>query len=389
MTISAASPFEIYTIVDDNAPLDFPYPFEFTDEIEVRQNGVLLNYGTHYTVTGMGAPAGGQINPVAALVGSQWTAQRLTRLQQGSVTSDPIAGLALDRLTKMAQDVRVDADRAVKFHFEDETASNELPPLVAGKAIIVNDTADGLILGDVAAGIEETVAELQNDLNQEIADRIAAIAAETAARIAQDNVLMALITGGGSSPAAVRAYLSLDQVNNTTDANKPISTAVATALAGKLATSGVAADSAKLNNQLPAFYLALANMTGTLLDANLHQRLQFFSTQPAAGNDANQALGSGTYHITNAGTNIPTADWYFIRVIDFNTGSRQIVQEAVALFGTAADTKTYRRHNNSGVWGAWYKCVTSQAEADAQYAQWFIQAGDPGAVGAGAIWVTS
>lgn len=63
--------------------------------------------------------------------------------------------------------------------------------------------------------------------------------------------------------------VGLGSVDNTSDTNKPISTATATALAGKLATTATAADSSKLGGQLPSYYATAAQVgdIGSALDA--------------------------------------------------------------------------------------------------------------------------
>jgi hypothetical protein len=235
MTLSADIAFEEYTIVDDNAPLEFPHMWEFNDEIVVFENGVLLDLGADYSLTGAGAPGGGQINPVAALVGARWTAYRFTRLAQITVPSDASVGFALDRLTRMAQDNSRDLARSLKI--DDETVLDIPSPILPGKALIGNATGTGFEYGGTTdadfAAMEAQIAGVAADLaaeavtrgdadgtlgNQITAEAIArdaAIAAEAAARIAQDDVLMGLITadGGLADPSELAAYLGLDATN--------------------------------------------------------------------------------------------------------------------------------------------------------------------------------
>jgi hypothetical protein len=395
MTISADTPFEVYNIVDTNAPLNFGHPFEFNDELEVRENGVMLDIGTDYSVTGAGAPAGGSVNPVNATVSSTWTVQRISRLAQLSTPSDPVVGYALDRLTKQSQDVRVDADRSIKLHLTDSTFDTELPVAVPGMALVVNATGDGFEFQDADDAITSRVADLETGLAQETADRIDAVAAETAARIAQDNALLALITGGGSSPEDVKLFLSLDQVNNTSDVNKPVSTAQAAAIAAgdalKLGLHATADNSALLGGQNLAYVLALANATGVIPDASLPAQLRQYLATATNANTGLPTLNGWCVLLPGAGNNGPnTVNYWSILTQSFTTGSTHIRQTAWALDinQAVADSYTWEREFHGAAWTAWYHTHHTETELNNKYSQWFIQAGDPGAVGAGAIWVT-
>lgn len=71
------------------------------------------------------------------------------------------------------------------------------------------------------------------------------------------------VTSVASKTGAVtltKTDVGLSNVDNTSDASKPISTATATALAGKLDATATAADSSKLGGQSPSYYATAAQV---------------------------------------------------------------------------------------------------------------------------------
>ncbi len=72
------------------------------------------------------------------------------------------------------------------------------------------------------------------------------------------------VAGKTGAVTLAKGDVGLSNVDNTSDANKPISTATATALAGKLDATATAADSSKLGGQLPSYYATAAQ--GALAD---------------------------------------------------------------------------------------------------------------------------
>ncbi len=257
MTLSADIAFEEYVIVDANAPLNFPHPWEFNDEIVVFANDVLLDIGADYSLTGAGAPGGGSINPVAATIGARWTAYRYTRLAQTATPADAIVGLALDRATKQAQDARRDINRSLQV--DGDVTLLPIPlPIQPNKPLVGNATADGFVYGlssvdDAVDDLEAVDAALAADIAAEAATRLAqdgalsamitaesvardmAVDAEAAARIAQDNILMGLITadGGLADPSELEAYLGIDVI----EANLTAATSDITVLQAEMDTA--------------------------------------------------------------------------------------------------------------------------------------------------------
>jgi hypothetical protein len=83
-----------------------------------------------------------------------------------------------------------------------------------------------------------------------------------------NNTLVGRLSGGGSAIAAlsasdVRTFLSINNVDNTSDLSKPISTATQTALDGKLSTSGEAATVNTINGKISAGTNVTLTGTGT------------------------------------------------------------------------------------------------------------------------------
>lgn len=95
--------------------------------------------------------------------------------------------------------------------------------------------------------------QLSRRIFSEVQNRIDDVDAEEAARIEADDAIIGLITSGGtgSGADAVKEWLDLDNVDNTSDLNKPISNLTQTALNGKLSiTTGA------LNQALTSKFIA-------------------------------------------------------------------------------------------------------------------------------------
>ena len=103
---------------------------------------------------------------------------------------------------------------------------------------------------------------------------------------------------------------------------------------------------------------------GTIPDARLPARLGAVAQTIA---DWNAATSNGWYMASNA-TNAPAASEWFIGYTE-NHGAVGWCTQTVHGFSTdsSSDTKTYRREQNNGAWGAWYRLRLSQAEQSAIY----------------------
>lgn len=159
----------------------------------------------------------------------------------------------------------------------------------------------------------------------------------------------------GTPSGITKTHVGLGNVDNTSDAAKPVSTATTTALAGKAASVHT--------------HTATDINAGTLPDARLPWRVG----QYAAGvTDWNLALTNGWYMAYNV-ANAPTAGtWYIGDVVAHNN---LYVTQTVHGFTTdgSTDTVTYRRSSTDASgsisWLPWYKLLLSQAEQDLRYQQ--------------------
>lgn len=151
-----------------------------------------------------------------------------------------------------------------------------------------------------------------------------------------------------------KAAVGLGSVDNTSDANKPVSSATQTALDGKSAV-GHLHDASAINS-------------GTLADARMPARL---ATTAQLITDWNTAVNTGWYRGSGA-ANAPVASTWFIG--DVVSHSPIWLTQTVHAFidDTATNTQTWRRSANDGgggiiAWQPWYKLQLSQAEQDARY----------------------
>jgi hypothetical protein len=271
MTISADIAFERYDIVDTNAPLNFAHPWEFNDEIEVFEDGVQQSLGADYSLVGAGLPGGGTVNPVDATIGSEWTVYRMTRTAQISVPSDPVVGLGLDRTVRAVQDVRRDVDRSLKVDVGDDPLKSIPQPILEGHALVGNATGDGFEYTTYPVdGLAVDITNLESDV--EALDD--ALTAEALTRAAEDAILFDLVTaGGGGDLAALRAYLQIDNTNNTSDLDKPVSDAqdaindaVAISLAAKLTAAAIGVTVQAYNSKLDSVSALSAGSMANLLE---------------------------------------------------------------------------------------------------------------------------
>jgi hypothetical protein len=122
-----------------------------------------------------------------------------------------------------------------------------------------------------------------------------------------------------------------------------------------------------LNNVVNVNQTVASNITsGTLPDSVLPARLGIGSQTVTNWNDA---VYNGFFMAVNA-LNAPTASiWYLGMAICHNTGW---VTQTVHAFteDNPSNTNTWRRElNGGGVWTAWYRLRSSEAELDARYVQ--------------------
>lgn len=105
----------------------------------------------------------------------------------------------------------------------------------------------------------------------------------------------------------------------------------------------------------------------TLADSLMPARLG--AAQASFMADANTAQSDGWYVGNPATANQPTATYYLYEVVSHIAGVFLTQTAHDFTTAAAANTQAYRRHMQSGVWGAWYKLQLSQTEQDARYVQ--------------------
>jgi hypothetical protein len=122
-----------------------------------------------------------------------------------------------------------------------------------------------------------------------------------------------------------------------------------------------------------------SNATGTLSDARLPSRLAT-TVQTGSGAagiaDYNSAIINGWYLAAPTSANKPTGMGYaFLRVEAAANGI--ISQTAFDINGVSeTDTKTWRRDDKSGAWGAWYRLRLSEAEQQALWDARYVKVDD-------------
>lgn len=86
--------------------------------------------------------------------------------------------------------------------------------------------------------------------------------------------------------------------------------------------------------------------------------------------DWDAALSAGFYWGSNTAINGPVASTWFMGRAEAAFNSNNIVLTVWDYAtGSGTDTKAYRRHRLSGVWGSWERIRITQAELDLRYAQ--------------------
>ena len=120
----------------------FPYDFRILDEthINVYQNGTLLTLTTHYTVSGVGESAGGNVTLVTGATANDLITilRSVTKTQETDyIENDPFPADshedALDKLTTAVQELEEKLDRALKLGVDSTTTGLTVPEPVAGR----------------------------------------------------------------------------------------------------------------------------------------------------------------------------------------------------------------------------------------------------------------
>lgn len=183
----------------------FPYTFKILDQdevlvqLKVNATGVITTQTitTHYTVSGVGASAGGNITMLTAPASG--TTLIITRNMAFTQETDyteydafpaDTHETALDRLTMQVQQVKEVADRAIKFDSAVTGFDTTLPSPDAGYVLAINDTEDGWDL--------VTLSNLTTDLTLQAGEGIIAKtgAATSALRTITGTVGEIVVTNG-------------------------------------------------------------------------------------------------------------------------------------------------------------------------------------------------
>jgi hypothetical protein len=174
------------------------------------------------------------------------TTQVATTAYVKSVVSDLTngAGAAYDTLKEL-QDLMI----------ADDTASAALTTLVGTKAPIASPTFTGTV-----SGIDKTMVGLGNVDNTTDAGKPVSTATQTALDLKSP---IASPTFTGTVSGITKSMVGLGNVDNTTDANKPVSTATQTALDLKLASATAASTYAPIAS--PTFTGTVSGITKTMV----------------------------------------------------------------------------------------------------------------------------
>ncbi len=205
----------------------------------------------------LASPALTGIPTAPTAISSTNTTQVATTAYVKSVVSDLTngAGAAYDTLKEL-QDLMV----------ADDTASAALTTLVGTKAPIASPTFTGTV-----SGIDKTMVGLGNVDNTTDAGKPVSTATQTAldlklasATAASTYAPIASPTFTGTVSGITKTMVGLGNVDNTTDANKPVSTATQTALDLKLASATASTTYETITNVALKAPIASPTFTGTV-----------------------------------------------------------------------------------------------------------------------------
>lgn len=161
MTISTTTSRAVYAGNGVTTIFSFPYRFLANGDLEVTLfDSVGLPYPqvltTNYTVTGADADAGGSVTMlVAPAVGQTLVIRRVVDLTQetdyisGDAFSAETHERALDKLTMQDQQLQEQVNRTIRTPLDDTTFDGQLPAIVPGRFLRVNDSGTALELVSV------------------------------------------------------------------------------------------------------------------------------------------------------------------------------------------------------------------------------------------------
>ena len=192
----------------------------------------------------------------------------------------------LDKNTMLIQQVDDALGLAIQVPSDVINFDPNLPSPVTGKALLWNETANGLEnsvdnINDITAKVD-AITDTGSGIIISDSERIAIVE-----NIGHRNTLT------GNPHDVTKADLSIENVDNTSDANKPISTEAATALSGKLSNSATPADvDASLNRRYvtDAQLVVVGNTSG----ANTGDQTLPTKTSDLTNDSLVASIGAGT-----------------------------------------------------------------------------------------------
>ena len=225
MTISTTTSRVSYNGNDVTVGFSFPYLFLANADLVVILYdslgvGTTQVLDTDYTVTGAGDIAGGTVTMTTApATGEQLVIYREMDLTQevDYITGDAFPAdtheRALDRLTMIAQQLNETLGRSIKVPVSSSLTSLEVEDLVADSAIIVNGTADGLIMGPTA----DEIANAQTYANNASTSASNAATSESNAATSETNA-----AASAAAAAAAVSSVAWRDVSYKTFSDTPI-----------------------------------------------------------------------------------------------------------------------------------------------------------------------
>lgn len=175
---------------------------------------------------------------------------------------------------------------------------------------------------------------------------------------------------GATTASGARTNLGLGNVDNTADANKPVSTAQQTALDGKLGISATAADSSKLGGVTPDGYIKKADMLG--LVGNLAEPLTHLPLKKNLPTSQGQSICT----FTRASTATYKDRYGVLKTAVADTP--RFEREGLLLEGASTNLLTYSEQFDNAVWiktgGSISSNVTATADPyGSNYADKFVE----------------
>lgn len=148
----------------NNITVNFVVSFYFLANIDIKvllynsltDTETELIETTHYTLTGAGVPAGGEITMITAPTADEQlvilrdvqATQEMDYIEHSNFSAESHER-ALDKLTMLLQQYIEKFKRIITFRESSGMDTIDIEDLVAGKVLVVNGTSDGICMGDL------------------------------------------------------------------------------------------------------------------------------------------------------------------------------------------------------------------------------------------------